>query len=328
MQLVSSGFLSQAKVEHELKRLAYFGASLVDAHSCFLLLPNQLEEILEDVGQTIKISHGEKQALTLAAYYSRSSAIVEQACLPYDSGILGWVAKNQRPIQVTPFDRDSRTLGTYNDKIEVKSLVALPIQLNQSYKERTASVGVLACDSLVNGWFTANHLSWLHDLTSQIAVTVRLLWQNQKIIEQAPSWETFQARALELIETLGINCVDILRVKVNNIEAVESQSGTARCVDLIELFTRLVNQALPPYCPSYRLPNGDLVIVLDNMLSAFIENKVRAIANHIATTKERFELSFFKTACLNNRGEPANLSHLLSKQGLALSLPRRNTKCG
>lgn len=327
MQLLSSSFLSHARVDNELKRLASFGANLVDAHSCFVLLPNQLESVLDDNTQDIRNTRTDRPALTLAAHYSHSSSIVEQAYLPHDSGLLGWVAKNQRPIQVSPFDRDSRTLGVYADRVEIKSLLALPIHLTPLNSERITQVGVLACDSLSNDSFSPTHLSWLHDLTVQIGTMTKLLWQNQKTVEQTPSWNVFQARSLELIETLGVNCVDILRINISNIEGIENQVGTARCVDLMELFTRLINQALPPYCPSYRLPNGGLVIILDNMLSAFIENKIRAIANHIASTKERFELSFLKTPCLNNKGEPTNLSHLLSKKGLALSLPRKNTKC-
>lgn len=327
MRLAAESFLSQARVEVELKRLAQFGADLVDAFSCFILFPNRLETLLNDNLREADDQNGARPALVLAAYHSNSKQVLEQACLSVDSGLFGWVSKNQRPLRVYPFDRDSRTLGVYAERENIKGIVALPIHLANYGQELGKHVGVLACDSLKDHELSAKQLQWLHELTLSIASTLRLLWDNNRAIEQAPSWTGFETKALRLIETLGVNCVDILRIRINNLDRIETQVGTARCVDLVDLFARLVSQALPPYCPSYRLPHGDTMIVLDNMLSTFIENKIKAVANHIAPLKERFELSFVRTPCLNNKGEAANLSHLLSKKGLALTLPKRGSKC-
>jgi hypothetical protein len=48
-----------------------------------------------------------------------------------------------------------------------------------------------------------------------------------------------------------------------------------------EQFYRLVEQALPPHFPVIRLPQGDILIALDTMMSAFFSNKIQGLIKNM-----------------------------------------------
>jgi hypothetical protein len=82
---------------------------------------------------------------------------------------------------------------------------------------------------------------------------------------------------------MGLTSVEVLRIKLKNFEDVELALGTEGSTAYVDQLARLIQQALPPHLPMLRLPNGDLILFLDNMVTAFYESRVRALAEHLVT---------------------------------------------
>ena len=72
-----------------------------------------------------------------------------------------------------------------------------------------------------------------------------------------------------------------MRISIDSFGDLETAHGITGAVHQSEQFVRLVQQALPPHFPLVRLPNGDILVALDNMMAAFFQNKIRTLANHL-----------------------------------------------
>ena len=75
-----------------------------------------------------------------------------------------------------------------------------------------------------------------------------------------------------------MDSVEILRISIENLSQLETRLGTTRAIEAAEQFVRLMQQALPPHFPITRMPNGDVLVALDNMMSSFFQQKFRALA--------------------------------------------------
>ncbi len=65
--------------------------------------------------------------MELAARESLSRQFIPDCCIEPGHGLLGWVAKENRRLHVTSFDRDTRTLGIYATDVKIKALLASPL---------------------------------------------------------------------------------------------------------------------------------------------------------------------------------------------------------
>ena len=76
---------------------------------------------------------------------------------------------------------------------------------------------------------------------------------------------------------------------------------------------RLIQQALPPQYPTLQLPNGDVVILLDNMTTAFYENKIRAIATHVLGAGADREIQFMRQSLREKQNRLLSLENIILK---------------
>jgi len=299
----------QVKVNCDLQRLARFGANISDAHSCFIFLP---AELLTTLTCTPKLNEGaDSSTLVLAGYHSLSSSVIVDCRLPRGAGLIGWVAKHNRSIHVSPFELDSRTLGIYSSDQQLKSFVGVPVALDHG--RTTACAGVIACDSKKSFAFSKLQIKLLEDLAAEISNTVQLLllygWQGQVDV----AWQTFLRRAEELALALGNTAVEILRIRLANFEALESSLGTSAALALAEQLFRLLQQALPPHFPLVRLISGDIIICLDNMMTSFYENKIRALCERIGMPDRNPVLEFIKTPSRNRKRKIMSIEALVAE---------------
>jgi GGDEF domain-containing protein len=66
--------------------------------------------------------------LTLRAFHSLSKHVIPKVqCSLEDGGLIGWVAKNNQPLTVDHFDRDTRILPYYGSDENIKSFLAIPL---------------------------------------------------------------------------------------------------------------------------------------------------------------------------------------------------------
>lgn len=302
---------SEFDLRSDLARLARFGANLSDSHSCLIFLPTSCLALIDHcaVGEEL---------LELVAFHSLSNDVITGYRITPDSGLIGWVSRHKRSIHVSPFEHDSRTLGIYSEEQALKSFIGIPLPLDFLEGHESLPAGVVACDSKKSFAFSKLQGKLLEDLACEISNNVRLRAFNDrgqlKGLKEM-SWDTFMKKAKQLEGSLGSDSIEIMRVRVTNFHEIESGSGTHDAGKLVEQLFRLIQQALPPHFPIIKLVNSDVVIVLDNMMSSYFENKIRAMASHIASGKKRIGLSFGKASAKQRSRQSVRIEDLVAQSG-------------
>lgn len=302
MQNSESKLLS---VRKDLGRLAAFGANISDAHSCFIFLPRAIDAALCDYRRdTNPAMYGE---LVLSSYHSLSNCVIGDVSIPKGNGLIGWVAKNQQIIHMAPFDRASSAIGTYSGEQNLKSFIALPIHILGCNE-----IGVIACDSKKSFAFTPLQTKLLQNLTDQITRTLNLCGLVQERFIAEDSWQRFIERGIELGNALGKNSIDILRLVPSNLNEVECRIGTTQLIEVFEQVYRLIQQALPPHFPICRLPNGHIIIILDNMMTGFFENKIELLLSKFRGAKSQLTFQSRIQSISHLSGEPVSLEDMVA----------------
>lgn len=289
---------SLARANNDLCRLARFGANLTDAHSCFIFLSTEVLSAIH--GDPLPVGGTHDDALVLSGHHSLCSDVISHARIARGSGLIGWVARHNRAIHVSPFDHDSRTLGTYTNDQQLKSFIGVPINIElPGHAQRAAALrpqtlvgnvnsqsfssGVIACDSKKSFAFSKLQGKLLEELAREISSAVELLARLCGEHQPETAWKTFLRRSEDLSAALGQGSVEVVRLTNFNFAQLERSLGTTSYIALVEQTVRLIQQALPPHFPLVRLPSGDILIALDNMMTSFYENRIRAVVEHLSS---------------------------------------------
>jgi signal transduction protein with GAF and PtsI domain len=112
--------------------------------------------------------------LNLVKYHSLSLHINPETSLQLGDSLIGWVAKNQRPVNIAQFDRDTRNLKMYQRDEKIKSFLAVPV----------GEVGVLCIDSKRNYVFTDKDQKILQDFALLVLKILQAQWAGQKERQQ------------------------------------------------------------------------------------------------------------------------------------------------
>lgn len=302
----------------DLSRLSRFGANIADAHSCLIFIPDNLQQSFNLItvarsGNQDKTAGGGGSLLELGAFHSLSNSVVKNCRLSSETGLIGWVAKHKRSIHVSPFDRDSRTLGIYAEDQGLKSFIGVPIKLGEAFTSQHSLAGVITCDSKKSYAFSKLQGKLIENLAEEIANTIQLHLQSRHDRTEGISWQEFAHRSGKLMAMVGAHGIESLRLKLTNFEVLEVQLGIEAALQFIEQVYRLIEQALPPLSPFFRLPNGDLILLFDGMMGAFYENKILAICRHARC--EGLEASFDcqRRALASKRGPAPSIDVLLAE---------------
>ena len=295
-------------IRKDLCRLAKFGANISDSHSCFIFLPSFVfSQNNENIPRFVEI----------AGYHSLSNEINSGCKISCESGIIGWVAKHSRSIHVSPFEHDSRTLGVYPNDVGLKSFIGIPVPLNFFASSPLPSKGaqqlsgVIACDSKKSFAFSKLQGKLLEDLGNEVANTLKLIVQTTPSSAEDLSWHDFLLQAEEITRALGQQHVEVLRLHPTNLEQVEDAIGIGKTLEIFGQVCRLAQQSLPPHLPSYRLPQGDMVFVVDNMMTSFYENKVKAICSHVSIEGMKINFSYSRRSFKDKRTRATSIEGLL-----------------
>lgn len=335
------------QIHNDFKELALLAATVTECHSSAIFLPTELLSASSpsrtfskgsltgggslNAVDTIRLSHivepgldPRRSSIDLVAVHSHSK-LVKDCRLQVGSGLLGWVAEQGRPIHLTPYDVGSQAIGIYLDHEPIKSLVAVPISITQGHSTRGEPHGVLMCDSLRPDSFSHSHVKALELIATVIQRLILLSHDRSETTHFETSWEHFKRKTSDLGEAIGANSIEILRLRVDSFQELETSVGMTAAVRHTEQFVRLAQQALPPHFPLVRLPNGDLIISIDNMMSAFFQQKLQSLANHLHTTQKPLNISIHNfSAKLSTSGE-CNLDLTLQQKPLHI---RTSTNMG
>lgn len=261
----------------DLNRLARFGANILDAHSCLIFIP---QSILAPLVTPPRNMQGEStEGIVLAGIHSLSTEVIRGITLKAETGLIGWVAKNKRPIHVSPFERDSRILGVYATDQHLKSFLGTPVLCSKN--NPAAIAGVIACDSKKAFAFSKLQGKLLEDLSEEVAAVIEL---HKKITEerQSPmSWSGFLEKGYDLVDAIGERSMQAIRCQLENASSVEKDLGTYECLALVDQIFRLIVQSVPPHFPVFRSPLGEILILVDNMMGDLTINKIEAIVDRV-----------------------------------------------
>ncbi len=316
---MTSSLRESVNIKRELARLARFGANIVDAHSCFILMPSAVFDMFAAalrLGTPHMQQSYRADVLELGGFHSLSNEILPGCVIPRETGLIGWVAKHNRPIHVSPFEHDSRTLGVYAKDQQLKSFLGIPVPFHSPDSTAEVHTGVIACDSKKAFAFSKLQGKLLEEFALEVAEFVSLCLGQRQSNESETSWGGFIARAQQLADALSMNSIEVLRMRLPSLPEVEKRLGTLAMIEKYEQVQRLIQQALPPHFPLTRLPNGELILILDNMMTSFYEAKIAAICKHVSAGSTEIFVEFSRASWKDRGSRGLGISELIAQSGL------------
>jgi hypothetical protein len=205
----------------------------------------------------------------------------------------------------------------YTENEQLKSLAALPVPMPAEYRDAHQCHGVLMCDSKRPLPFTKMQVKHLEDVTTEISRLLFWALFKRESASLESSWESFTARAEGLASAIGNDSVEFLRVSVEAFADMEREFGISGAVRRSDQFFRLVQQALPPHFPVTRLPQGDIIIALDNMMSAFFQNKIQTLVKHLNDEQRGLGVSIAVFATKGNRARSLDIDSILQPKTIS-----------
>ena len=323
------------QIREDLRELAKLAATVTESHSSAIFLPTELFQPSPSstTGRAVpKASPPREDTITLqqviepgpdprsgsidlAAVHSYSK-LVRDARIQVGSGLLGWVADQGRPIHLTPFDVGSSAIGIYVDNQPIRSLVAVPIAMAPNQIAGQQAFGVLMCDSLRSDAFSNPQVKLLEQLAHYTHRLIFWALCGSHSSQFETSWDHFKQKTLELGDAIGSQSIEVLRLRLDSFLDLEATAGLSLAVQHSEQFLRLAQQALPPHFPLVRLPNGDVVIAVDNMMSGFFQQKLQTLANHLHTAQKPLQITILSYAAKLSASGQCNLDATLQQKPL------------
>lgn len=288
-----------AAIQDDLTHLVKLASSVTGAHTVAIFLPTHLVDprfqnepskrrdggkvdtrdaiTLNQVIESGKDTKPGSIDLVAAQSYSK---VARDARIQAGTGLLGWVANHGRPISLSPCDR-SNLPAIYVGSESIQSLVAVPIDCSDSDLSPQFSLhGVLLCDSLHANAFSNSDINFLEQIARQCQRLVFWAGYAASVNQLESSWDLFKQKVGQLGGAIGPESIDLLKLRIESFQDVADSSGLSEAVKCSEQFVRLVQQALPPHFPIVRIPSGEIVIAVDNMMSTFFQQKVHNLAMH------------------------------------------------
>ncbi len=157
-------------------------------------LYKELEHIVRVISNTIDafttalfLVDRRKRSLRLATYCTLSQNIIPGSVIGFDEGLIGWIAKNKKPVNISRFHTDATTLRFYSKDEDIKSFIAVPV----------GEFGVLSVDSKKRYDFTDKEQKILMDF-AQMVVNVLSRSRRLRDEDQSVSISLFH-RLLEIL---------------------------------------------------------------------------------------------------------------------------------
>jgi GAF domain-containing protein len=291
------GSLSTA-CSKDATRLCKLAANLVEAHTASIFIP-------------------EGQKLLPVAWQTMAPQAVTFNPLALDHGLIGWVAKNKKPIHVSPFERDSRILGMYREDLQLKSCLGTPIMI----PDQSQVAGVLMVDSKKAFAFSKIQGKLLEDIAAEATALLTLHQALSKNKETKGDYVQFLNQAHHLVQMIGIDSIAVLRMRASNFSQIENELGLFQTTQAFESLSRLIQQALPPKYPMHVTPQGEILCVVDSMMVDSFTNKFLVISEHPSLRSRSglgFSLEFRARTCA--RGERLSSIEPLIQQTIFASM--------
>lgn len=125
-----------------------------------------VSNVADSFTTTLFLADHQKQELRLASFLTLGHSVIQGTVIPYGHGLVGWVANHCQAVNVSEFNRDTKTLQFYSKDEEIKSFMAVPV-IDQEL------LGVLCIDSKTQYIFTPKLQKLLQGFADQVALALR-----------------------------------------------------------------------------------------------------------------------------------------------------------
>lgn len=134
----------------------------------------ELNEIVNIISNTINtftsalfLLDEKNDCLNMVAHQSLSSSIVQDLSIKMGMGMIGWVAKNQKPLNVAKYRWDNKHFQLYRKDEGINSFLAVPVM------DRDNVLGVLCVDSKKQYVFTTKLQKIILGFANQTSLVLR-----------------------------------------------------------------------------------------------------------------------------------------------------------
>jgi len=159
----------------------------------------------------------EEDELSLFSFFSLGGNVVPGVTIRAGQGMIGWVAKERKPLTVSEFSHDATTLKLYSVPEEIKSFMAVPVT------DGARLMGVLAVDSKRQYVFTPKHQKLMTDFARVFSFVAADHERVEELEHEASSIETITAVVEEMAASERLS--HIVKVLFNNIDKLVENSG-------------------------------------------------------------------------------------------------------
>jgi len=151
------------KYDQEIQGLVRLTGNVTDAFTVALFL----------------VEEKNRGRLSLKAFQSLSNSVIPNAVIRVGHGLVGWVAKHEKPTVATHFRHDATTLQFYSADEKIKSFAAVPVMANGRL------LGALCVDSKQQYVFTDKKVKILCEFAETMANTIVLARKRIRLHSEA-----------------------------------------------------------------------------------------------------------------------------------------------
>lgn len=304
-------------VKDDLAELVTLASQVTEAHTAAIFLPTYLLNARLSLGSNVHSNSSVKGKLSrlstkdaiplkqvvepgvdaknasieLVAVHSHSN-LARDVRIQSGAGLLGWVAEQGRPIYLSPCDIPNHSLALYAEHETIRSFAAIPIDCAEADPSQELELhGVLMCDSLGNDAFSSSTIKMLEHMAKLCQQLITWSSRANRSHHVESSWEIFKQKTSQLGEAIGSDSVDFLKIRIKSFQELESSAGVSEAIKQSEQFLRLIQQALPPHFPIARIPSGEIIVSVDNMMSTFFQQKLQNLASHLNSATKPLVIS-------------------------------------
>jgi len=186
----------------------------IQATKAAYTLEEKLHSILELIVRTLHpytctlyMLSREDGLLRVKDIISDSDHVTGEAEISPGEGMLGWVAKEKRPLSVSEFNKDISGLPYYTRGEGIRSFLAIPVMRDDEVE------GVLSVDSREIQAFTEEHSKLLTIASIQVLDTIDYMKMSQQIRFESQEFAAFNNVSNKLSSTLDLEEVLTLVVE-------------------------------------------------------------------------------------------------------------------
>lgn len=300
------------KIDDDLNKIADLILDIIPAQSCFIFLPTEV--------MTGQVGEGNVSGLLQLAGYASTKKIDLKHRSKSGTGIVGWVSKNNQSTIINDFQHSPQSLGFYSEQTTIGSLISVPIKIDfckYDWHQEEIS-GVLYCDNTEPNSFNKAIENILNKFSHEISKNVKLCLKVNSNIAKNLNLQDFSSKVDSLITKLGKSSLEIMKIKLKNSVEIEEKLGISQFVLLFQKMQRLIQQVLPQQYPIIHLPSGETLIVMDNIVTKYYENKIRIMAAHISPDNLILDYEFSNIPIATNKKEKITIDQCYSNVNTAI----------